>query len=195
VHWGLSGEPDRYGGRFEGLLLIPLVALGVYLLLLLLPRLDPRRAEYERFRGAYLVIRVAVVVLISAVYATVLLSALGVETNVPAIVPLLVGALLVVIGGVMGKLRPNWFVGIRTPWTLSSRLSWTKTHRLGGWSFVFMGLALVAAGLAGSASALVLALAFVFGCAVWLVAYSYLVWRGDPGREPPSAGARPTAKD
>jgi uncharacterized membrane protein len=32
----------------------------------------------------------------------------------------------------MGKIRPNWFVGVRTPWTLSSKLSWDKTHRLAG---------------------------------------------------------------
>jgi len=43
-----------------------------------------------------------------------------------------VGLLLMVLGNLMTKLRPNWFCGIRTPWTLESREVWTRTHRLGG---------------------------------------------------------------
>lgn len=43
VHWGLNGDVDRYGGKFEGLLLLPLIATGTYVLLLLLPRIDPGR--------------------------------------------------------------------------------------------------------------------------------------------------------
>ena len=51
------------------------------------------------------------------------------------------GLLFIVLGSCLDRVRPNWFVGIRTPWTLSSRLSWTKTHRVGGWLFVASGMA------------------------------------------------------
>ena len=61
VHWGLSGEPDRYGGKIEGLLLLPLATLGVYLAMLLLPRVDPKRANYAQFGGAYTVLRLSMV--------------------------------------------------------------------------------------------------------------------------------------
>ena len=187
VHWNIAGNVDRYGGRFEGLLFLPLLTLGLYLLLLLLPRLDPRGANYEKFRGAYSTIRVAVTALVASVYGLILLWIRGVEIDVSLAVPILVGALFVVLGNVMGKIRPNWFVGIRTPWTLSSRLSWTKSHRLGGWMFVAMGLALMASGVVGSGLAVGAALAFIAGCLVCLVVYSYLVWRNDP-RKAPSAG-------
>mgnify|MGYP000052596555 CR=1 FL=1 len=53
-----------------------------------------------------------------------------------------------VVGGLMGKIRPNWFVGIRTPWTLTSKVAWVRTHRLGGWLFVAQGLLFVLSGLA-----------------------------------------------
>ena len=188
VHWDLAGNVDRYGGRFEGLLLLPLLALGLYLLLLLVPRMDPRRANYEKFRGAYLTIRVVTIAVLVSVYGLILLWARGVEIDVSLAVPILVGALLVVLGNVMGKVRPNWFVGIRTPWTLSSRLSWTKTNRLGGWMFVAMGLAMMASGIAGSGLAALAALAFAGGCVVWLVVYSYLVWRNDSRRTPHAGG-------
>lgn len=86
------------------------------------------------------------------------------------------------IGNVLGKIRPNWFAGIRTPWTLDSNRSWTKTHRLGGWLFVLLGLGLILAGISGSAWAILAALACLICVTVLLLVYSYLVWRNDPAR-------------
>ena len=181
VHWDLSGQPDRYGGKFEGLLLLPLIALGLYLLLLLLPRRDPRRANYARFRGAYLVLRVAILMFLVLIYGFVLLWTRGILLNV-LVIPILAGGLLVVMGDVMGRVQPNWFVGIRTPWTLSSELWWRKTHRLGGWVLAPMGLALVVSGLVGSPAAFGVALIFLVAGILFLFVYSYLVWSVDPER-------------
>lgn len=180
VHWGPSGQPDAYGGKFEGLLLMPLLALGLYLLLLFLPRVDPRRANYERFEGAYKIIRLSVVAFLALLYGSVLLWVAGVELDFAVVVPVLVGGLFIVMGNLLGKIRPNWFVGVKTPWTLTSRRSWVKTHRLAGWLFVLLGLAFLGMGLAGATWANPVIPAAVILCVVWLVAYSYLVWRSDP---------------
>lgn len=123
VHWGPTGEPDRYGGKVEGLLLLPLLTLGIYLLMLLLPKVDPRRDNYSSFEGAYGVIRLSTVVFLALLYGLVLLWIEGVEPDFAVVVPVLVGGLFVVIGNLLGKIRPNWFVGVKTPWTLSSRRS------------------------------------------------------------------------
>ena len=184
ANWGLSGEPSRYGGKFEGLLLLPLITLSVYLLMLVLPKLDPRRDNYALFEGAYAVIRVSVVVFQALIYGFILLWVRGVELDVTVVVPVLVGGLLVVLGNLLGKVRPNWFVGIKTPWTLSSRRSWVKTHRMAGWTFVLLGLAFVCLGLANPAWALPALVAATVGSLLWLVVYSYLVWRSDPERGP-----------
>ncbi len=118
----------------------------------------------------------------------------GVQLDGLTVVPVLVGGLFVVLGSVMGKIRPNWFVGIRTPWTLSSKLSWTKTHRLGGRLFVLMGITLLASEFVGSAWGLLFALAVVAGCLLWMVLFSYLVWRADPEKVPPF-GTLPTHRE
>jgi immunity protein, SdpI family len=164
------------------LLLLPLIALGIYLLLLLLPRIDPRRANYARFQGAYLAIRAATLVFLALLYGFVLLWIKEIQLEVSAVVPTLVGMLFIMIGFFMGRIQPNWFVGIRTPWTLSSGLSWRKTHRLGGWVFALMGLIFVASGLADSTTAFMVALTIFIGGVLLLVVYSYLMWRVDPQR-------------
>jgi len=97
---------------------------------------------------------------------------------------------LVVLGNQMGKIRPNWFVGVRTPWTLSSKLSWNRTHRLAGWLIVLAGFACWIAAAIRPAAALATSLAAILSAAAISVAYSYVVWRSDPDKTPP-AGTLP----
>ena len=182
VHWNFAGEVDRFGGRFEGLFAIPLTAIGMYVLLLVLPRFDPARANYQSFQSAYNVIRVSVLIVMAVVQGCLLLAALGYTVRVGMIIPMLIGAMLITFGNVMGKLRPNWFVGVRTPWTLSSRRSWNQTHRLAGWLFIAMGLAVAAVGVFASPLTVALAVGVNLIAVLWMVIYSYVVWRGDPER-------------
>jgi len=182
VHFDVAGNVDRYGSKAEGLLLIPATALGLYLLLRFLPAIDPARANYPAFAGAYAVIRIALVVVMALIDAALLLPVMGVPLNVGVVVRLTLGGLFVVFGSVMGKVRPNWFVGIRTPWTLASKRSWVQTHRLGGWVFVVSGLVLMASSTFASPVAAVVAFAVMGAGMLWTLVYSYLAFRDDPER-------------
>jgi uncharacterized membrane protein len=190
VHWDVRGEVNGFGGKVEGLLLLPLIALAVYLMMRFLPVLDPGRANYPTFAGAYAVIRVSALVVIATVYGIIHLSLRGHPVRVETVMPLLVGGLFVVLGGVLGKIRPNWFVGVRTPWTLSSKRAWTQTHRVCGFLFVASGLLTMAAALVDPR----LAVGGLVGAAVLTpvvaLVYSYRVWKADPDKVPP-AGTLP----
>jgi uncharacterized membrane protein len=190
VHWNLQGKPDGYGGKFAGLLMLPLVSLAVYGLMLVLPRFDPGRANYPTFAGAYFAIRLSITLFFSAMGTVALLVALGYRVNMNTVIGLALGVLFIALGNVMGKIRPNWFVGVRTPWTLSSKTSWTKTHRLAGWLFIAMGLLAAAWGLLQTRWMFALMLAVDGGCLVVIFVYSYLVYRDDPWRTTP-AGTSP----
>jgi uncharacterized membrane protein len=190
VHWNLAGQPNRWGGRFEGLLAVPFEALGLYLLLLLLPRLDPGRANYATFASSYASLRLLVLLFFAGLEVTLTLASHGRPVNMAVIAPLMFGGLLVLIGNLMGKLRPNWFVGIRTPWTLSSKASWTRTHRVGGWLLIASGL-LVMSCAVFRRPAYQIGVAIVCGAfIVYLIIHSYVVWKHDPDKTPP-AGTLP----
>jgi immunity protein, SdpI family len=190
VHWNLAGQPDRWSGRFEGLLAVPFGALALYLLLLLLPRLDPGRANYATFASSYASLRLLVLLFFAGLEVTLALASRGRPVNVAVIAPLMLGGLLVLIGNLMGKLRPNWFVGIRTPWTLSSKASWTRTHRVGGWLLIASGL-LVMSCAVFRRPAYQIGVAIVCGAfVVYLIIHSYVVWKHDPDKTPP-AGTLP----
>lgn len=192
VHWGISGHVDRYGGKVEGLLVPPLLTLGIYLLMIVVPRLDPGRKSYSLFSGSYTTIRLAIVTFMTALYGVMHLVLRGYPIEVSTVVPLGVGGLLVVLGNLMGKIRPNWFVGIRTPWTLSSKEAWVKTHRLGGWLFILAGLGLMVTSIVHAPWAAAACIGLLLLSIVGVYAYSYYVWRNDPGKVPP-AGTLPEA--
>jgi uncharacterized membrane protein len=182
VHWNLAGDVDRYGGKFEGLAGLPLVAMAVYAILLVAPRFDPRRAHYDAFVGPYAVIRTAVVALLFGIYLMLHLVMRGQAVPVSVIVPIGIGLLCVVIGAYLPRVQSNWFVGVRTPWTLSSEEAWTRTHHLAGWLLMATGAVTVMVTLLRPRWAVGALAGGGFATAVICVVYSYLVWKRDPAR-------------
>jgi uncharacterized membrane protein len=190
VHWNAHGVADRFGGRLEALWLIPLIALALYALMRFLPRADPGRDNYSRFAGAYDLVRTGVITFLAALHALMLAPLFGRTVDMVAAVATLVAGLLILLGAAMGKLRPNWFFGIRTPWTLSSKTAWVRTHRLGGWLFVGAGLAVLATAAGAPRWTVPVVLAATLAASGTAIVYSYLVWRRAPDRLPP-AGTSP----
>lgn len=191
VHWNVAGEVDRYSGKVEVLLVVPLMATGLYALMRLLPAIDPGGANYSTFRGAYDALRVSILVVLAIGYGLIHLWVRGQRPDAAAIGALVAAGLFIVVGNLSGKLRPNWFVGIRTPWTLSSKSASTRTHRLGGWLMVLLGVAiLAAASFGGAALARAVMLVGLGLVLIWTTAYSYWVWRTDPDKIAP-AGTQP----
>lgn len=184
VHFDLSGNVDRMGSKLEGLFAIPTVAVALYLVLRFLPRLDPARENYTSFAGVYSTLRLTLLVMLALIDLAILLPLVGVQVNQAAAIRLLVGGLFIVLGAMMGKIRPNWFVGIRTPWTLDSKESWVKTHRVGGWVFILAGLVFIASLPLPSTPALVISFGALAVGLVWIIVYSYLAWRKDSVRYP-----------
>lgn len=183
VHWGFGGQPDRWGGRFEGLLLVPLIATAVYVILLVAPRLDPARANYPSFAGAYTALRVLTLLAMLAVQVVIVSIARGRPVHVAVVIPLIVGALFAGIGSLLGRVRPNWFIGIRTPWTLSSAQSWERTHRVAATVFIGSGLLLMSTALTREAWYLIAVIVAIAVGVLGLVIYSYAVWKQDPDKK------------
>jgi len=179
THFNVHGQPNGWSSRFTAAVLIPAIVLVMAVVFAVLPRIDPRRANYAKFGPAYWTIANAVLAVIAAIHVVLLMKALGWQIDMTRVAMAGVGALLVLVGNLMTRIRPNWFVGIRTPWTLSSETVWRRTHRFGGAAFVIAGVCLVAAGFVAERWALVGAIALTGGAALGSVVYSYLLWRGE----------------
>lgn len=175
THWDLQGNVNGTMPRFWGAVMPALMIFFLALLTLVLPIVSPLRFEIASFESVYTLLMLVVQASILVIGLSMLLAAAGYAVRVPTVSTLSIGVLLTVLGNHMGKLRKNFFIGIRTPWTLANAAVWERTHRLGGWVFVVTGMAVVVGAIAGLPPWLplaMIALAALIPCV-----YSYVVYR------------------
>ena len=171
-HWNTAGQADGYMSKFWGLLLVPLIMTGFVTLLAVLPRIDPHKKNYEKFRDYYDGFILLFVLFFLAIQVQIILWSSGYQISPNLTFPLLIGMLFIYIGFLLGHAEQNWFVGIRTPWTLSSKTVWKKTHELGGKLFKIAGV-ISCAGIVAGAYALWFVLVPALAVAVYTAVYSY----------------------
>jgi len=178
THWsGMDAQPDGWSSRAFGAWLFPVILLGMWALLRILPKIDPRGSNYAKFGGAFEGIIVSVMLFMLGMHIIVLRAALGHPAPMQRVVPIGIGLLFVAIGNLLPRARPNWFVGIRTPWTLSSDRVWEKTHRFGGRVFVLAGILIVLGALITVQWAHLVMTTVIVLCLATVLAYSYLEWK------------------
>lgn len=187
THWGSNGEANGWSSRGWGVSVIPLVLVLLALLMRWLPRIDPRRANYAKFAGTFEAIFITIMLFVLVVHFAILAVGLGYPVRIERWVPVGIGLLLIVLGNVLPRARPNWFVGIRTPWTLSSDRVWEKTHRLAGYVFVIAGIIVAIIGMTGVRLASFLVGPVIGIAALSLVVYSYVEWRREDRVARPSS--------
>ena len=182
VHWGIDGQIDAYAPKETGLFFLPVLTAVLAAMLAVIPRSSrdgPISSALPRHTAPC---GSPSILLMGAVHVMFIAAALGAVFDVTQPILIGIGALLVVVGNYLPKVRPNYIMGIRTPWTLASDLSWARTHRIGGRLFVVEGLVLVVLGVLGVREVLVV-IAVLGSAVVGLVAvfaYSYRVWKLDP---------------
>ncbi|MHB1319708.1 MAG: SdpI family protein [Anaerolineae bacterium] len=181
THWNAAGVCDGWGSKATGLFLMPAVVAGVAGLFAVIPRIDPRAANIAKSRTAYTAVWVTMLLFFVVLHGIVTLNLLGYKADIGAVMPVLTGVMFVAIGSVMGRVKSNYFFGIRTPWTLASELSWEKTHRLGGSLFIVEGVLIGLGSLLFPGEVWVyLLLGSIVVMLVTVTVYSYVVWRSDP---------------
>jgi uncharacterized membrane protein len=176
MHWNIKGQVDGYSGRAVGAFAVPGMTAAMYLLLLGLPYLDPRRERYAEFAKVYHIFKALLLAVLVAIYAATGLFNLGYSVKIGLFVPFLIGLLFILMGNYMGKIKNNWFMGIRTPWTLSSENVWNKTHRFGGRAFMLFGLLLMVSPWLPEIAAMVAFVVGLLAVSIGTMAYSYLLF-------------------
>ncbi len=177
-HWDVNDQVNGYMPRFWGVFLMPLVTLGMLVLFLVVPSIDPLKANIAQFREAFNLFIALMVGFMIYVHGLTLAWSLGYHNfkMSTAMLPFM-GFLFIAIGFMLRKAKRNFFIGIRTPWTLSSDRVWDETHRLGATLFMASGVLAVIGGLFGGMVAFWLLFVPLIGSTLFLLAYSYVLYR------------------
>ncbi|MED2944792.1 SdpI family protein [Bacillus swezeyi] len=175
IHWSSSGEVDRYASKMEAMLTMMGLLVFLYIMMILTPKLDPRRKNYQLFSKTYHLLINAMLLLFFLINLLVVMTGLGYDLPTGSIVPVLVGILLIVIGNYLPRVRSNFFFGIKNPWTLSSDAIWKKTHRFAAKVFTAAGLLIAADGLFSISEGMMLPIILITVFAPYI--YSYVLYR------------------
>ncbi|MEQ3654498.1 MAG: SdpI family protein [Dokdonia sp.] len=142
THWNGQGVIDAWGPK-HSLWLIPFfMPVLTYVLLLVVPKIDPKGqlkhmgSKFDKFK--FIITLFMSVLAMYIIYATQQQSLGSIK-----IIFVLMGCLFAAIGNYLPAVKPNYFIGIRTPWTLENQTVWKKTHRLSGRIWVIGGLIIV----------------------------------------------------
>jgi len=141
MHWNLAGEVDRYGTKQELLWVLGGLQLFTYALLLFLPKIAAKTDSFKTMGSNFYKLPLVTQLLLSSVFFIMLLSSTeAVTTSTTTMLTGLLSLFMLFFGNYMTTIRPNYFMGIRTPWTLENEKVWKKTHLLGGRLWVLGGI-------------------------------------------------------
>ncbi|MCX6352238.1 MAG: SdpI family protein [Bacteroidetes bacterium] len=140
THFGLDGKPNGFSSKQSFVFILLAMNVGTYLLMLFLPKIDSKK-NISLEQSIYTKLRVLLQLFMAAISVFIIYSALSTTVQVAAIY-LILGLFFALMGNYIQAVKPNYFVGIRTPWTLQNDVVWQKTHRVGGKLWFWGGLAM-----------------------------------------------------
>ncbi|HZK76976.1 MAG TPA: SdpI family protein [Candidatus Kapabacteria bacterium] len=155
IRWNFRGHPKGYGPIY----VLPLLNVGLAALLIWLAKIDPKARKMNLPSTALKPIRLVISVFFLAVFCLSVAPSLGWDIDSGMLIPrILIPLLFLLIGNYLPAIKPNYFIGIRTPWTLENPENWRLTHQFGGRLWMM-------------ASVLFLILNFLFADGIWRGAF------------------------
>ncbi len=178
IHWNVYGEADDYGSKLFGTFFLPLLNVGMYILFIVLPKIDPRRDNYLNFSNAYLIIRYALHLFFVLIFAMTIAASFGYPVQIGKWITAAAAILFIIIGLSMRNVKHNYFVGFKYPWTLANEEVWIRTHRLGAILMAAGGLiALIGAVFTDGIVMFVMLMVGLLLPAIVTAVYSYVIYK------------------
>lgn len=187
THFDLEGKANGWSSR-SSLWLIPGgLTIGFNLLFLFLPLIDPKR-RLSSGSGKFEHIRFVIVLFIAGLSCFILYTARNEHFNqINKFLFVFMGLFFAALGNFFPSLKPNYFIGIRSPWALENETVWKRTHQMAGKLWVAGGLLLMLLafllpdnGLLGK-----IALPLLLAISILPVIYSFFIWRGIKKKDVP----------
>lgn len=150
IHINLAGVVDGFGSKWYIPLfgIIPIFIIFIYIIYLYNSNNDLNRYVEDKLIPAIDIIFIVVswIPMIIAlnfnnINAPISQSSLSLEIFV--FISILLAIFFVFMGYYLENIKPNKFLGIRTPWTLGNDIVWKKTHKLGSYTSMIAGFVLL----------------------------------------------------
>ncbi len=180
THWNNQGQPNGYTPKVWAFFWMISLSCGLILLFMLIPKIDPLKRNFKKFREAYNDFVLLIILFLFYIYTLLILWNLNVKFPMIQMLIPIYSLLFYYSGILMEKVKRNWFVGIRTPWTLSSEQVWEKTHKLGSRLFKLAGVVALSTTFFPKYS-LFLIMTLIIFVTLYTVFYSHFEYKKEKG--------------
>ena len=185
THWNAAGQIDHRGSKWMPILIMPCFMVGMTLLSLILPNISPQKFKMDTFRSTYNYVMVLVIGMFAVLHIVILEATLKGSFPIGRVLPAVIFAFFALLGNVLGKVRRNFFMGLRPPWTIADERVWDQTHRLAARIWTIGGAIGVFISLLGLPP--MIGFAIIMLMALWPTAMSYFIYQrlNGPGMSAP----------
>jgi uncharacterized membrane protein len=175
-HWNAEGVVDGYMDKKSNTLFFFGLMIGIPLLMLYLPKIDPKYQNIKAFEGSFDWFIVGLSVFFIALYVFSLAWALGYQFPINYFIIPALSLLFFSIGKMLENAKMNYTIGIRTPWTLANEENWDKTHKLSAKTYQYGSLFLLVALLFGKYSFVIFIISLL-AMTLYPVLYSFILYK------------------
>jgi uncharacterized membrane protein len=178
IHFDAQGNPNNYGSKSNIALTLLFLSVGTYLFLMYIPKIDPKK-NFSIFSDTFVKLRFILSLFFSAICFIIIFSVKEKELNT-TLFYIVFAVLISLMGNYMSNIRPNYFLGIRTPWALESERNWKKTHFFTGRLWFFSGILLATLILVLPVEIKIYVyIGVIILLALFPVVYSYVIYNKD----------------
>lgn len=174
THFGIDGQPNDWSHKTLLIYVVGGMTVGMYLLFTFIPFIDPK-GKFSAMGNKYFLLKLFMMLFMCILCFFIIQSAITGTVNNNYLF-LVIGGLFVFLGNYMQTLKPNYFIGIRTPWTLENETIWRKTHLMGGKLFFVAGLLVMILSLIFKENFSIIFLVIILTTAFIPIIYSYILF-------------------
>ena len=176
INWTTHDTAPKYIGLF----LIPVFALIIFLMLKIIPEIDPLKENILKFEKYYETFIVLTIGFLIYVHVLIVLWNYGIKFNLVQFLAPAIAILLYYSGILLEKSERNWFIGVKTPWTISNEKVWKKANKVGGLFLKVMAVLSLLAIIVPQYFLYLIVIPMILS-SVYLIVYSYLEYKKEKG--------------
>ena len=175
-HWNFQGEVDGYMSKFWGLFFIPLLIAFINILMFLVPKIDPKRINIEKFKDSYGNFIIIFNLFMLYIFSLTIAWNLDYKFDMNIAILPAFAVFFFFVGQLIGKAKRNYMIGIKLPWTLANDIVWDKTHKKGEKVFKIVAIAILLGMFFKEYAFWFMFIPLTLGI-VYLVVYSYIEYK------------------
>jgi uncharacterized membrane protein len=201
VHFDINGDPDRFGSKYE-MLIMPIIVIATMILLEILIKKyknqaanetdEKKKAEFLSNANVMNITAVITSVFFLAitamtyyiVYSNTFENLVLPEISVINVIGVLMGALFIALANYMPKTRKNRNIGLRLPWSWYNDTTWKKSNKFASYLMIIVGIVCIIASLfVNETVAGIIIMVSVILAIILMTVYAYTVYREERKKE------------